>query len=100
MEAEHRKLTLLNPHYRQCWAIGKAYDTSLGVGKDSLRQGTAIAGLGVPGPAVRLGPPGSEALGHPGPNGGCERTESRVGTGCLDLAQGQGGKRGELWLTP
>jgi hypothetical protein len=44
----------------------KPLDTALGVGEPSLRSpGTVGVGSGVPGPAERLGPSGSQALEHP-----------------------------------
>ena len=49
-------------------------------------------------PTGRLGPSGSQALRHQGAAGCHERAEKGVGACGLDLAQGQGGKRGELWL--
>ena len=44
----------------------KRWDIALGVGEHSLRSpGTVGVGSGVPGPAERLGPSGSQALEHP-----------------------------------
>jgi hypothetical protein len=48
------------------------------VGKHSLRYQTTRAGLGVPGPAGRLGLSGSQTLRHPGAVGSHRRAENRV----------------------
>jgi hypothetical protein len=50
----------------------------------------ARTGLGVPRPAKRLRPSGSQALRHPGGAGRHGRPENRVGACGLVLAQGQG----------
>lgn len=50
----------------------------LGVGKLGLGYGKDGAVLGVPRPAIRLGPWGSQALGHPGAAGSRRRAENRV----------------------
>lgn len=49
-EVGHRKFDCAYPKLSLggCWAIGKSWDTAPGVGKHSLRWGTAGAGLGVP----------------------------------------------------
>jgi hypothetical protein len=69
-----------------CLAIRKPKDTAPGVGKLSLRHRTAGAGSGVPQPATRLKPSGSQILGHPGAAGSHERAEGRVRAFGLDLA--------------
>ena len=75
-----------------CWAVGKPQDNDPGVGKCSLRCGTAGAGLG---------PSGSWVLGHPCTTGNCGRAENEVGVHRLDLAQSLKGVRGVvLWLVP
>lgn len=50
-------------------SVGKPQDTAPEVGKHSLRCWTARASFGGPGPARRLGPSSSQALGHPGATG-------------------------------
>lgn len=57
-----------------CYVVGKPWDTTgggeeVGVGKHSLRYRRARAGSGVPRPVTRLGPSGSQDLGHPGDAG-------------------------------
>jgi hypothetical protein len=48
------------------------------------------AGSGVPRPAMRPGPSGSQALGHAGIPGSLRRAENRVGACRQDLAWGRG----------
>ena len=88
-----------------CWAVWKLQDTTLGMGKHSLRCGKAGAGSGVPGPATRLGLWGSQTLGHPSTAGSHVRAKHRVrgggGTLRLGTASSPGvGGRGEFCLVP
>lgn len=78
-----------------CRVIEQPWDTTPGVGKHSLRLGTARGASGVPKPVTRPGQFGSQALGHPGATGSCGRAENGEGTCGLHLAQDRGGgKRG------
>ena len=65
-EAGRGELSVCLPHTvaRQVWGHREAPGHCSGVGKYSLKHGTARAGSGVPRPATRLGPSGSQALGH------------------------------------
>lgn len=67
------------------YAVTKSWDTALGLG--NLTTG---AGLEVPRPVTRLGPSGSQVLGHPGGNGSCRRAENGVEACGLDLSQSWG----------
>lgn len=68
-EVDHSYPKLSPGWVSECQAVRKMRDTAQGVGKHSLRHGIAVAGLGVPGPAGRLGPSGSQNLGNPGAAG-------------------------------
>lgn len=60
--------------------MGKLRDITPGVEERSLRSPETLElAQGVPGPAGKLGPSGSKALGHPGTAGSLRRAENRVG---------------------
>lgn len=88
-------LTMLIPHcHRQ--VSGHRADSghrSGGGEAQSGAQDTIGAGSGVPRFAWRLGPSGSQALGHPVATGCCKRTENGVGAGGAGSSPGQERKR-------
>ena len=55
--------------------------------------GTAGAGMGVPGPAGRPGPPGSQGFEHPGAVGSDGRAKNRVPPPPAGSSMGPKGKR-------
>jgi hypothetical protein len=69
-----------------------------GVVKNSLRNGKARDGSGVPRPARRVRLSGSQALGHPGVTGCQRRAENHAGA-CRHLARGGQWMKGELLLS-
>ena len=90
-------LTKLTPCQR--WAGVKLWDAAPGMGEHSLRfPGTAGAGSGVPRPAGKLGPTGSQALGYSNVAGSHRRAEN--GEGAHRLAQGQRKKGGSSYWIP
>lgn len=80
MGVDHAYPTPLLDRY---WVIGKPWDTTLGVGKFSLRHKAAGAGLGVSRPAMRPGLSGSQTLGHLGATGICGRAENTTEWGLM-----------------
>lgn len=78
-------------------AIRQLQDSTPGMGKLSLMRETAGAGSGIPGPGKRLGPSGSQALGHPGATGSCGRAENGVEVRRLALALVWGRKEEPCW---
>ena len=83
----------------------EAPGTTQGMGKHSLRHGKAGTGSGVSGPAMRLGPWGSHALGHLGTTESRGRSENGfwacgLGTACSPEWWEGGGRGRKLWLVP
>ena len=71
--------------------------TQPGVGKRTMRHGTAGAGLEVPRHERRPGLSGFQALGHPGTVGSHRRADNGVVACRMDLGSGE---EGELRLVP
>lgn len=61
-----------------CQVVVKSQDTAPRWGSALCGSGEPKVAQGVTGPARRLGPSVSQALGHPGPTGSCRRSESGV----------------------
>lgn len=83
----------------------EAPGTTQGMGKHSLRHGKAGTGSGVSGPAMRLGPWGSHALGHLGTTESRGRSENGfwacgLGTACSPEWWEGGGERKETLACP
>lgn len=74
-----------------CFEVGKAQFEVPGLAK---------AGSGVPEPAGMLGQSSSWALGYPGTTGSWGRAENGVGAHGLELAWGEGLKRGDSGCIP